>query len=1055
MSVVGTLITSHTLLLPFLTIYAHPFYQVQKELHEASHIEMSFRDQYIARSDMWRLATNDLSDTCVYRGKKILFVDSIKAQVRNIYVRGQKVQSAYFSSRTRPIFRSESARYAIFIQMSREMWHFDTEGSGEIVFNKLINGFLPELFKRWRKINAHHLVNIVLFTRVVYEQGGARIPTEKEELDYLEGKSYKDFFRVVVSNMASTDWTIILHQLKKEFSVFLRDVLIQPVENTPPGTPQHIPDVLSTQVSPTTVDIPQPAEKSEKPQWKPHPTHIIAGRPSDAIHGNILEAINLATSQFSRDFIDRDLVRTGVSVVVVTPGTGHFEVDYENLRMTTENLVSNGIGIDLVCLAKMPLHSVPLFKYKNPLVLASQTTDGGYHENKGGGIEESITSPTGLYGSSLPNRVGMSPPKSATNLPPSVEAGEWVYAIPHWIDISFWSSSQQSKSSSRLLKGSENGARKRQFVARCKMYELQMMGIMENEISSISIPFLHESPFHIPYTPVRSRSQQLALNSHQPNYAVSHREKDRREEVTMFDWMDDYDDMIFRPLSEVKDSIERMKWKRRNEQEKQQQEAAAAAGLSSNFILGPPFVSGREGDKFGSSVAEKRARERRISIDFRGSLQMPPPPLPPAQPTAAAPTTVISSGGSTLSSSLSALRPGRLARQISFGFRGFGGGGTPKATASTGLSTTNVPGPILTRGFIPENEAAITPHKERPIRPSTPGAAGLHSAQKKSGVEYSDANSTTATDANKNWVSRPISIKNPSTPVPNAVTALERTQERRKPSYTSPIESHKDRTQIDILKAASMSRLQGPRLDLTGPGTSVPASLSPTSSLAPWFSLLNPCNPKKNATNLLNVYRRWQHVFPRPLRTASVKWKSLCSPAALPLTTEHFPTAEQLRTEYQENPYVISQNEDDDDLVRNREELVREMISQRLEQGFQIVVGNAVAEATSNHGGDNNIFDKYYMTKAGSSVFMSMGSQIHQLICDVEYNVEVKRYVRKPTAAVSGTRDTNAYSKYTPYIRTVLSEEYLPKTIDFRAGTQDYNWNYVDQFIGEIGRAHV
>ena len=174
---------------------------------------------------MWRLATNHLSDTCVYRGKKIHFVGSIKAQVRNIYVRGQKVQSAYFSPRTKPIFRSESARYAIFIQMSREMWHFDTEGSGEVVFNKLINGFLPELFKRWRKINAHHLVNIVLFTRVVYERGSARIQSEKEDLGGLEGKSYKDFFRVVVSNMASTDWAVILHQLKKEFSVFLRDVL--------------------------------------------------------------------------------------------------------------------------------------------------------------------------------------------------------------------------------------------------------------------------------------------------------------------------------------------------------------------------------------------------------------------------------------------------------------------------------------------------------------------------------------------------------------------------------------------------------------------------------------------------------------------------------------------------------------------------------------------------------------------------------------------------------------------------------------------------------------
>lgn len=983
---------------------------------------------------MWRLATNELSDTCVYKGKRILFVGSLKCQVRHIYVRGQKVQSAYFSSRTKPIFRSESARYAIFIQMSREMWHFDTEGSGEVVFNKLINGFLPELFKRWRRINAHHLVNIVLFTRVVYEQGSVRIPTEKENLDGLEGVSYKDFFRVVVSNMASTDWTIILHQLKKEFSVFLRDVLIQPVEYTPPGTPRTIRETLLAQL---------PVFDPEKIHWKSRPTHVIAGRPSNAIHGNILEAINLATSQFSRDFVDRDLVRTGVSVMVITPGTGHFEVDYENLRMTTENLVSNGIGIDLVCLAKMPLHSVPLFKYKNPLVLPSLAS--GY-SNKGG-PEESIMSsppPAEPYGTSLPGRPGMSPPKMVLPQTPSVEAGEWVYAIPHWIDISFWSSSQQSKASSRQSRNANNGARKRQFVARCKMYELQMMGIMENEISSISIPFLHESPFYEPYKPVmRSRSQQSAMLH--SNYSASVREKEKRDEEKQFQWMDDYDNMVFRSLSEVKDGIEKIKKRGQEEREKSQESMHPESGNA----LGPTFVPDRERDRYvqGGSVAEQGVREWKTSTNSQRDLQMPLSPLP-LSPLSVGPAPPAPSAGPTFAGSFSALRSGRLARHISFGFRGLGGGGTPKAVASTGITTTSVPGPTLIRGFAPESETATS--KEVPKlspRPGSPNTSGpLIPKDGNSAGESSD--SSTATDPNRGWLSRPISIRNLATSAPNAVMALERSQERRKPSVNPPMETRKDRTQIDILKAASMSRSSGPRLDMNGPGASVPASLSPTSALAPWFSLLNPCNPKKDGTNLLNVYRRWQHVFPRPLRTASVKWKSLCSPAALPLTTEHFPTAEQLRTEYQENPYVISQNEDDDDLVRNREELVREMISQRLEQGFQIVVGNAVAEATSYHGGDNNIFDKNYMTRAGSSVFMSMGSQIHQLICDLEYNVEVKRYVRKPTAPVSDVGARTTYSKYTPYIRTVLCKEYVPKTIDFRCGSHEYNWNYVDQFIG-------
>lgn len=50
-------------------------------------------------------------------------------------------------------------------------------------------------------------------------------------------------------------------------------------------------------------------------------------------------------------------------MTIVTPGTGHFAVDKNLLRLTTERMIDHGIGLDLVCLTKMPLHSVPLFSY--------------------------------------------------------------------------------------------------------------------------------------------------------------------------------------------------------------------------------------------------------------------------------------------------------------------------------------------------------------------------------------------------------------------------------------------------------------------------------------------------------------------------------------------------------------------------------------------------------------------------------------------------------------------------------------------------------------------
>jgi hypothetical protein len=181
---------------------------------------------------MWRLTVAELSNKTVFRSQKVLFMGTIKAQVTAVYVDGRKVQSAFFSTTSKPIFRSESARYVLFIQMSKEMWDFDSEGSGEIMFNKVVNGFLPALFKKWASLKAKHLVSIVLFTRMEYDTGiASELATSAHDSSYHTGvqidankKPYKDFYRVVVSEMASGSWTTILYQLKREFKFFRKDI---------------------------------------------------------------------------------------------------------------------------------------------------------------------------------------------------------------------------------------------------------------------------------------------------------------------------------------------------------------------------------------------------------------------------------------------------------------------------------------------------------------------------------------------------------------------------------------------------------------------------------------------------------------------------------------------------------------------------------------------------------------------------------------------------------------------------------------------------------------
>ena len=59
--------------------------------------------------------------------------------------------------------------------------------------------------------------------------------------------------------------------------------------------------------------------------------------------------------------MDRDLARTGNSIVVVSAGTGIFRVKPTLAQITKQRMLDNGTGIDLLSLSQPALHSVPLF----------------------------------------------------------------------------------------------------------------------------------------------------------------------------------------------------------------------------------------------------------------------------------------------------------------------------------------------------------------------------------------------------------------------------------------------------------------------------------------------------------------------------------------------------------------------------------------------------------------------------------------------------------------------------------------------------------------------
>ena len=126
-------------------------------------VEIFIKDVNLSRDGMWNFSSS-LVDTCTYTDQRLVYLGSRVGTVKHMYKNGKSVFSGYIGKDTKIIYRSESAKLTIFIQLSREMWHFEEDG--EIMFHKLVNNLFPEIFRRWRERNTHHSITIVLFTSI-------------------------------------------------------------------------------------------------------------------------------------------------------------------------------------------------------------------------------------------------------------------------------------------------------------------------------------------------------------------------------------------------------------------------------------------------------------------------------------------------------------------------------------------------------------------------------------------------------------------------------------------------------------------------------------------------------------------------------------------------------------------------------------------------------------------------------------------------------------------------------------------------------------------------
>uniref|UniRef100_M4BYI6 DEP domain-containing protein n=1 Tax=Hyaloperonospora arabidopsidis (strain Emoy2) TaxID=559515 RepID=M4BYI6_HYAAE len=211
--------------------------------------------------------------------------------------------------------------------------------------------------------------------------------------------------------------------------------------------------------------------------------------------------------------------------------------------------------------------------------------------------------------------------------------------------------------------------------------------------------------------------------------------------------------------------------------------------------------------------------------------------------------------------------------------------------------------------------------------------------------------------------------------------------------------------------------------------------------------------------------QRWSHLFPTSShgthRTVDntfseavvhddepmfvgPNWTSLTSPAILPLTTDHFPSPQELRQGYSEAFYTLTLPTTAIQTptvkcvprYRNHDELLTEMICQRLACDFQLV---------SSYESPSSIVGSESRPESRQRVYhLSMGHRIHQLIYDAErQTVEVKRFVQREPHDLKV-----AYTSYTYSLWVGLTQSFQPHQQLFHRYPQpEDNWNALDNLL--------
>jgi hypothetical protein len=847
------------------------------------------------------------------------------------------------------------------------------------------------------------------------------------------GRWCKDFFRVAIDFERKGDWLPMLADIKKQFERSEREVLLD----------FHVSELTAEEGKAPTEDI------------------RILGRWSFAYEGNVLEAINLALNPFDDHYIDRDLSRTGLSLTVLTPGTGHFAVDKNLLRLTTERMIDHGVGLDLVCLTKMPLHSVPLFSYESE-------RPKRHVEESAIGTRTRPATPDPLYFDANIRNVD------------DRETIEW-FSLAFWVYCSFYS------------KTHDKPFREDRFIPRCKMYQIQMLGILDHNLTTVNVPFLERDEDESP----KNRVDPEELKAKHDEYDAGMFGSDKKLPFMV--------PTPGSPQGTHKSGItslgtsyqsNRFLTAKMNEDERNKSLASASPRpIASRTSLRDDIVEEESMSNpslpetgtllSGGSAGMPDMPVARVQKEGQAQARLPVEPRTPSTLQVDIPTSRVTSLTSVQTSPTQSIAStDQLAS----------GASTPKFTSVKKLKSQTSRGSFASRFASTWLFGSLGARSQL----SVPTAATEN-------VERQDVSTVTGVNSKPTSpVSQPPDLQPVMIPRAMHITEASPSKARGSAAPLAPAQA-KAAQPMPIMTRGS-SRLGE---DNQAPGAARSISRSLPRSIPRSFhnsfrqsrsledswrnktnaafgrttqhTTVNPCNPSESAQDQSSEgghQRRWQHVRPRLKEGKEhvVKWRSLCAPACLPLTTDFMPTPDEIATFYEAHSYDIACFPDQVSFLIRPDAaqlnlplaVMREMASQRLSQNFQFVVlPHSTVAAKADDDTPSHILNNLLLggTDAASgglrvggasevlkdahgAIYLSWSNHVHRLTFDPQkQSVTVQRYVRKIKHSTAphaykclvwpyqhgGFREATAMFKY-PNIDAKLNFNYLDRLI---AGEED------------------